>query len=208
MSAWDEYLAAALRLDAVQREATTAATARTAAAQAAGQELAMVRQRLILQGARLSDLATRAGMPAPLLTPDVVVPDPPDPVAASALLRSAVTDIDTADAALSEVDTGTVARGPFPDLSQTTRNLLVYGGVALVVLITQLILFFVASGPAASVGALVCGAALPALGYGVSWASIGLLYGKVDRSPVIGAGVSAAPVVLLCGGIAVTAFLR
>jgi hypothetical protein len=208
MSAWDEYLAAAQRLDAVRRDAATAAAARTTAVQNAGQELAMVRQRLTLQRARLSDLATRAGMPAPLLTPDTPVPDPPDPVAASALLRAAVAELDTADAALSEVDTGKATRGPFPDLSQTTRNLLVYGAVALVVLITQLILFFVASGPAASVGALVCGAALPALGYGVSWASIGLLYGKVDRSPVIGAGVSAAPVVLLCGGIAVTALLR
>ena len=208
MSAWDDYLTAAQRLDAAQRDATAAAAARTTAVQNAGQELAMVRQRLTLQAARLSGLAVRAGMPAPLLTPDAPVPEPPDPVAASALLRAAIAEIDTADAALSEVDTGTVTRGPLPDLPQTTRNLVVYGAVALVVLITQLILFFVASGPAASVGALVCGAALPALGYGVSWASIGLLYGKVDRSAVIGAGVSAAPVVLLCGGIAVTALLR
>ena len=208
MSAWDDYLAAAQRLDDVRRDAAAATAARTAAAQAAGQELVTVRQRLALQGARLADLAGRAGMPVPSLAPDAPVPEPPDPAAAGALLRAAVTDLDSADAALSEVDTGTVSRGPFPDLPQTTRNVLVYGAVALVVLITQLILFFVASGPAASVGALVCGAALPALGYGVSWASIGLLYGKVDRTPVLGAGISAAPVVLLCGGVAVTAFLR
>jgi len=208
MSAWDEYLAAAQRLDAVRRDAATAAAARTAAVQAAGQDLGTVRQRLALQSARLADLAARAAMAPLMLAPEPAMPDPPDPAAAGALLRTAVTDLDTADAALSEVDTGTVARGPFPDLPQTTRNVLVYGAVALVVLITQLVLFFVASGPAASVGALVCGAALPALGYGVSWASIGLLYGKVDRTPVLGAGISAAPVVLLCGGVAVTAFLR
>src|SRR5207245_2564401 len=82
----------------------------------------------------------------------------------------------------------------------TTRNVVVYGACALLVLIIQLVLFFVASGPAASVGALVCGAALPALGYGVSWLSICLLYGKVNRTPVLGAAISAAPVVLLCGG--------
>jgi hypothetical protein len=208
MSAWDEYLAAAQRLDAVRRDAAAAAAARTAAVQAAGQELGTVRQRLALQSARLADLAARAAMAPLTLGPESAMPDPPDPAAAGALLRTAVTDLDTADAALSEVDTGTVARGPFPDLPQTTRNVLVYGAVALVVLITQLVLFFVASGPAASVGALVCGAALPALGYGVSWAGIGLLYGKVDRTPVLGAGISAAPVVLLCGGVAVTAFLR
>ncbi len=208
MTAWDDYLTAARRLDAVRRDAASAVVARTTAVQAASQELTTVRQRLVLQRARLADLAGRAGMPVPPLTPDAPVPDPPDPAATGALLRVAVGDLDSADATLSEVDTGTIARGPFPDLPQTTRNLVVYGACALVVLITQLILFFVASSPAASVGALVCGATLPALGYGVSWLSIGLLYGKVNRTPVLGAAVSAAPVVLLCGGIAVSAFLR
>jgi hypothetical protein len=208
MSAWDDYLAAARQLDAVRRDAATAVATRATAAQAANQDLAMVRQRLTLQRARLADLAARAGMPVPALTPEAPVPDPPDPAAAGALLRVAVTDLDSADAALSEVDTGTIARGPFPDLPQTMRNVVVYGACALLVLIVQLVLFFVASGPAASVGALACGAALPARGYGVSWLTIGRLYGKVDRTPVLGAAISAAPVVLLCGGIAVTAFLR
>src|SRR5207247_11324367 len=75
-SAWEEYLAAAQRLDTVRRDAATAAGARATAVQNAGQELAMVRQRLTLQRARLSDLATRAGMAAPCLTPDAPVPDP------------------------------------------------------------------------------------------------------------------------------------
>src|SRR5438105_2274770 len=114
--------------------ACCATAARTAATQAAGQELATVRQRLALQAARLADLAARAGMAPPVLTPDSPMPEPPDPAAAGALLRAAVTDLDTADATLSEVDTGTVARGPFPDLPQTTRNVLVYAAVALVVL--------------------------------------------------------------------------
>ncbi len=208
MSAWDDYLGAAQRLDATRRDATAALAAQTTAVQAAQQELAMVRQRLALQRARLTEFATRAGMPVPPLAPDAPMPDPPGAAATSALLHAAVTDLDTADAALSEVDTGTITRGPFPDLPQTTRNVLVYAVLALAVLITQLVLFFAVSGPAASFGALVCGATLPALGYGGSWLGIGLLYGKVDRTPVLGAAISASPVVLLCGGIAVTALLR
>ncbi len=207
MSAWTDYLGAAQRLDVVRRDATTAVTAQATAVQAAQQELAAVRQRLALQRARLIDLATRAGVPVPLLAPDVPVPDPPDPATASAMLRGAVTDLDTADAALSDVDTGNVTRGPLPDLPQTTRNVVVYGSFALAVLISQLILYFVTSGPVASVAALACGATLPALGFAASWVGIGLLYGKVDRTPVIGAALSAAPVVLLCGGIAASALL-
>jgi hypothetical protein len=207
MSAWTDYLGAAQRLDVVRRDAAAAVAAQATAVQAAQQELAAVRQRLVLQRARLTDIASRAGVPVPPLAPDVPVTDPPDPATASAMLRGAVTDLDTADAALSEVDTGNVTRGPLPDLPQTTRNVLVYGSFALAVLISQLILYFVVSGPAASVAALACGATLPALGFAASWLSIGLLYGKVDRTPVVGAAVSAAPVVLLCGGIAASAFL-
>jgi len=207
MSAWTDYLGAAQRLDITRRDATTAMAAQTTAVQAAQQELATVRQRLALQRARLTDIASRAGAPVPSLGADVPVPDPPDPATASAMLRAAVTDLDTADAALSEVDTGNVTRGPLPDLPQTSRNVLVYGSFALAVLISQLILYFVVSGPVASVAALACGATLPAIGFGASWLSIGLLYGKVNRTPLVGAAVSAAPVVLLCGGIAATAIL-
>jgi hypothetical protein len=207
MSAWTDYLGAAQRLDIVRRDATTAVAAQTAAVQAAQQELAAVRQRLALQRARLTDVAARAGVPVPSLVADVPVPDPPDPATASGMLRGAVNDLDTADAALSEVDTGSVTRGPLPDLPQTTRNVLVYGSFALAVLISQLVLYFVVSGPVASVAALACGATLPAIGWAASWLSVGLLYGKVNRTPLIGAAISAAPVVLLCGGVAASAFL-
>lgn len=207
MTAWDDYLAAAQRLDAVRRDASAAMATQTTAVQAAHHELALVRQRLALQHARLSDLASRAGMPTPPLSPDLRLPDPPDPASASAMLRGAFTDLDAADAAMSEADTGTVTRGPLPDLPQTARNLLVYGGFALVVLITQLVLYFAVSGTVTSVAALACGATLPAIGFGASLLTVGLLYGKVNRTPVLGAAVSAAPVVLLCGGIAGTALL-
>ena len=207
MTAWTDYLGAAQRLDVVRRDAAAAVATQTTAVQAAQKELAAVRQRLILQRARLTDVATRGGLPVPSLAPDVPVPDPPDPATASAMLRAAVTDLDSADAELSGVDTGNVTRGPFPDLSQTMRNVLVYGSFVLAVLISQLILYFVVSGTVASVAALACGATLPAIGFGASWLSIGLLYGKVNRTPVVGAAISAAPVVLLCGGVAGSALL-
>ncbi len=208
MGAWEDYLAAAQRLDDVRRAAASVAAEQTAAIATARQELSGVRQRLTLQRARLTDLATRAGLPALPLVPGPPVADPADPAATNALLRAARADIDAADATLSEVDTGAVTRGPFHDWPQPMRNFVVYGGVALAVLVAQLILYFAVSSPQSSVLALLCGATLPAIGYGVSWLVIGLLYGKVERNPIMGAAISAAPVVLLCAGISASAVLR
>jgi hypothetical protein len=106
------------------------------------------------------------------------------------------------------VDTGTLTRGPFPDWPQVLRNILVYGGVALLVFLVQLGLYFGFSTPQTEVLALACGAILPAVGYGVAWLTVGLLYGKVERTPVLGAAISAAPVVLLCLGVGASAALR
>jgi hypothetical protein len=208
MGAWDDYQAAAQRLDRVRRDAATAVAEQAAAVQAAQQELTGVRQRLALQRARITDLASRAGLPAPLLTPDPPLPEPPGPAAAGAALQAAAADLVAADALVSEVDTGSITCGPFPDWPQVLRNVLVYGGVALLVLLVQLGLVLGFSGPQTEVVALLCSATLPALGYGVSWLIVGLLYGKVDRTPVLGAAISAAPVVLLCLGVAASAALR
>jgi hypothetical protein len=208
MPAWEDYQAAAQRLDQVRREAAAAVAEQTAAAQAAQQELTVVRQRLALQRARLADLATRAGLPAPVLTPGPPLPDPPGPAAASAQLRQASDDLSAADALVSAVDTGTLTRGPFPDWPQVLRNILVYGGVALLVFLVQLGLYLGFDSPQTEVLALACGATLPAVGYGVAWLTVGLLYGKVERTPVLGAAISAAPVVLLCLGVGAAATLR
>lgn len=208
MSAWADYLAAAQRLDAVRREAAAAVAQQVAAVTTARKELAGVRQRLTLQRARLTDLAARAGLPALPVVPGPPVADPPNPAAATAMLHAARADLDAADAALSEVDTATVTRGPFPDWPQPLRNFVVYGSVALAVLIVQLILYFAFSDPQSEVPALLCGATLPAIGYGVSWLALGLLYGKVERNPIMGAAVNAAPVLLLCAGISASAILR
>jgi hypothetical protein len=198
MGAWEEYQSAAQRLDQVRRDAATTVAERASAQQAAQHDLAAVRQRLALQHARITDLAARAGLPAPILTPDPPVPDPSGPVAAKALLHNATTDLDAADAAVSEVDTGTFTRGPFPDLPQPLRNIIVYGGIALLVLLVDLWLLFAPSSSLAQVAGLAFAAILPAIGYGVALLTLPLLYGKVDRTPVLGAAISAAPVVLLC----------
>jgi hypothetical protein len=210
MSAWERYLAAAQRLDVVRRNAAAAVAEQSAAVSAAREELTGVRHRLALQHSRLVDLAGRAGLPPPSLPPGPPVPDPAHPAAAVALLRGALSELDAADAALSEVDTPQLTQGPFPDWPPALRNIAVYGAFAIAVLIAQLVLYVTSgdSGPAAGVGALLCGASLPALGYGLSWISVGLLYGKVDRTPVLGAAVSAFPVVLLCAGIGAMAMLR
>jgi hypothetical protein len=66
---WVEYLAAAQSLDAVRRDAATAAAAATHAASATRAELAQLSAQLELQRARLTGEAVRAGIAAPQLTP-------------------------------------------------------------------------------------------------------------------------------------------
>lgn len=198
MGAWEEYQNAAQRLDRVRRDAATAVAEHTAAVQAARQELASVRQRLVLQQARITDLAARAGMPPPILGAHPPVPDPASPAEISDALRAATAELDAADAAVSEVDGASFSRGPFPDWPQVLRNILVYGSVALLVLIVQVVLLNNATSTVGSILALGLAAMLPAAGYGVSLLSVGLLYGKVERNPVLGAAISAVPVVLWC----------
>jgi hypothetical protein len=211
MTAWDDYLAAAQRLDAVRRAAAAAATGQANAVQAASQELATVRHRLALQSARLTDIVGRAGLAPPTLAPQDPAADPTDPAAATLALRAARADLDTADALLSEVDNPHLGHGPLAGWSPALRNLLVYGGAALVVLNIQVAMFLSVSDTAWSIAALLCGAALPIIGYAVSWLTIGRLYngrGRADRTPVLGAAISALPVVLLCAGLSVSALLR
>lgn len=66
---WVEYLAAAQSLDAVRRDAATAAAAATHAASATRAELAQLSAQLELQRARLTGEAVRGGIAAPQLAP-------------------------------------------------------------------------------------------------------------------------------------------
>ncbi|MEV6600499.1 hypothetical protein AB0M36_27165 [Actinoplanes sp. NPDC051346] len=205
---WDDYLAAAQRLDAVRRAASAAAGEQAATAQAAEQELTAVRARLAPQRARLvRDL----GVPEARL-----VPQPAEqavaaqavaggPAAVLAALRQARATADAADA-------GMLGPGPAGPMRPWARNLLVYGPFAAAVLIVQIVLYLVAPSGSLPTYALLCGLSLPLLAYGLGWLTIGFVYGggphKVDRTPLVGAVTCLTPVLLTCMGVGLLAFIR
>jgi hypothetical protein len=223
MSTWDEYLDAARRLDAVRQEAAEARATEAAAAQDVGRELTALRQRIGLQRMRLLDVARRAGVADPQLTDPRVatqtgVAQPPvapavPPVSAAshvAAVRAARERLDTADALLSEVDGPGLSAGPLGSWSPARRNAVVYGGFALLVLVVQVVLFVAAPNGAASVLAVGCGAVLPVIGFGLAWLGVGILFTgeRIDRTPLLGAVISAAPVLVFCTGLLTTAAMR
>jgi hypothetical protein len=69
MNRWDEYLAAAVRLDEVRCECAATVAAQQATAGAATAELTAVRQRISLQRTRLVEVATSVGRAVPPLEP-------------------------------------------------------------------------------------------------------------------------------------------
>jgi hypothetical protein len=206
--AWAEYLAAAQRLDAVRRAASSAAGEQAATVQAAQQELGAVRARLAPQRARLvQDL----GVPEMQL-----YPQPAEqalaaqvmtggPAAILAALRQARATADAADA-------GMLSSAPAAPLRPWARNLLVYGPFAAAVLIVQIVLYLVAPSGSLPTYALLCGLSLPLLAFGLGWMTIGFVYGgggaKVDRTPLVGAITCLTPVLLTCMGVGLLAFIR
>ena len=223
MSAWDEYLDAARRLDAVRQEAAEARATEAAATQDVGRELTALRQRIGLQRMRLLDVARRAGLADPQLTDPRVAtqagvaepsgaPAVPPVSAAShvAAVRAARERLDTADALLSEVDGPGVSTGPLGSWSPARRNAVVYGGFALLVLVIQVVLFVAAPNGAASVLAVGCGAVLPVIGFGLAWLGVGILFTgeRIDRTPLLGALISAAPILVFCTGLLTAAAVR
>jgi hypothetical protein len=211
VTTWDDYLTAARRLDEVRRQAASVVAEQAASVQAARQELATVRHRIGLQRARLLDVARRAGIPTPALVPTGSAPEPTDPAATVAALRAARGDLDAADASIAQFDRPDLAGGPLADWPVPRRNAVVYGAFAVAVLIVQLILFFGVTGTATSVLATACSAVLPIFGYGLAWLTVGLVFrtrGRGDRTPVLGAAISAVPVLLLCAGIGAFALAR
>jgi hypothetical protein len=219
MGAWEEYLEAAQRLDAVRREAATARATEAAAAQDVQRELGALRQRLGLQRGRLVDISRRAGIPdlqfaaaqAATPTADLAGAPPAGAGAHVAAVRAARERIDAADALLSEVDGPSLAGGPLASWPPARRNAVVYGAFALLVLVLQVILFVAAPSGAASVLAIGCGAVLPIIGFGLAWVGVGLLFQggeRVDRTPWLGAAISAAPILLLCTGLVTAAVVH
>ena len=205
MSGWDEYVAAALRLEAVRMAASAAATQRSKGATTARTELAGLRTRLEPQRARLvRDL----GVPVGDLTPTA------DELAAAAAAggggpanrRSALGDArappDTADAAV-------VGRSK---VRPWQRNMLVYGPFALVVLIAQIVLYWVAGNDARLGYALLCSLTLPVVAFGLGWIGVGIAFREpsrtIDRTPIVGVAVCVAPVLITCMGVGLLSLMN
>ncbi|WP_442933909.1 hypothetical protein [Micromonospora sp. CPCC 206171] len=197
-AAWTDYLAAARQLDGVRRAAATAAAEQARAVEAAREELAGLHARLAPQQAGLREL----GVP-----PITLTPTPPElteaarsmvggPAAVLAALRVARGWADAADATLA-------ARGPLRPAAwpPRARNLLVYGPLALLVPMIQLVVLVVAGAGAASLVALVVGLPMPAVAFGAGWVAVGRLFPprpgeRLDRTPRLGALTCLVPAVV------------
>jgi hypothetical protein len=203
--AWAEYVAAAQRLDEVRRAQADAAEQRAAALREAETELTGLRARLGPQRARL---ARDGGVPEESLAPsstDLQVAARAvagGPAAVAAALRDARGTADAADAAV-----------VLPGRAKPwQRNLLVYGPFALVVLVVQVVLSAVADSTPRVGYALLCSLTLPVIAFGLGWLAIGFIWGapgrRLDRTPLLGAAVCVAPVVVACMGVGLRALLR
>ncbi|OWV08760.1 hypothetical protein B5D80_11750 [Micromonospora wenchangensis] len=202
-AAWTDYLAAARQLDGVRRGAATAAAAQARAVEAARAELAEVRARLTPQQARLREL----GVPAISLAPT-----PPElaeatramaggPAAVLAGLRTAQGWAEGADAALAA--RGSLRPAAWPP---RLRNLLVYGPLALVVPLVQLLLLVTLGTGPVVVAALLAGLPMPAAAFAAGWVAIARLFppgpdGRWDRTPRLGLLTCLIPAVVTAAGI-------
>jgi hypothetical protein len=200
---WADYQATTQRLDAVRRAASNVVAGEAQAVQAAQQELQGVRARLAPQRARLvGDL----GVPEAELTPQ-----PADraaaaqavtggPVGVLAALHQARATADAADVSMLG------AGGPDRPWTPWLRNLMVYGPYAIAVLLVQLALFAVVDTGSRYTWAVGWGLLMPVVAFGLGWLTIGFVFGgeqgrATERTPLLGAVVCAAPVVVTCMGV-------
>ncbi|MEH0841391.1 hypothetical protein V6U81_03215 [Micromonospora sp. CPCC 205711] len=202
-AAWTDYLAAARQLDGVRRSAATAAAEQARVVEEARGELAEVHARLAPQQAQLREL----GVPVISLTPT-----PPElteatrtmvggPTAVLTALRAARGWADAADGALTSG--GTLRPSTWPP---RLRNLLVYGPLALVVPVIQLVMLLTVGAGAATVAALLVGLPMPVVAFVAGWVGVGRLFGagagdRVDRTPRLGALVCLVPAVAVTAAI-------
>lgn len=208
IDAWADYLAAAQRLDAVRRSASTLVDEQAQTVQVAGQEVAAVRARLVPQRSRLvreMGVAEADVVPRPAETAAAAQAVSGGPAAVLAALQQARGVADAADAAM----LGSPEATPW---TPWMRNLLVYGPFAAAVLIVQVVLYLVAASDSLPAYALLCGLMMPLLAFGLAWVTIGFVFGErgvaVDRTPVIGAVVCVAPVLVTCMGVGLLAIVR
>jgi hypothetical protein len=202
MTAWDDYCAAARRLDAIRRGVATAAGAQAQAVHAARDELTAVQARLVPQQSRLRESGVPDSelwpTPADAAAADQAVAGGPRHVLAA--LRQARASADSADAALL-IREGPPRLGGGVRRTAAMRNLLVYGPFGAVVLVVEIVLYLAAGGQARSAYALGCGFVMPVVAFLLGWVGVGIAFPaapgtKVDRTPAFGAVVCLAPAVL------------
>lgn len=200
MTAWQEYLATAQRLDTLRRAAAELTAEQAAAARAAHNELATLRASLAHQQTRLQEAARQAG------TQPVLAPGPPELAAAqAAILGTAPAQVrahlQMARRAIASADTvlsGTAdATAPGSSGPHGLRNALVYAGYAGAAALLQIVLFFAVGGgvDGARLGLLCCGLVVPVFTFGLGWLTVGAFAPppgatRHSRSPVLGAVVS------------------
>jgi hypothetical protein len=208
-AAWRDYVAAAQRLDAVRRGIANHAAEQQRARTAARDELAAVRARLAPQNARLREWGVPEDRLAPTPTEAAAAAQAVggEPVTALAALHQARLTADAADAAV--LSPRGVPGGAPPWL----RNLLVYVPFAVVVFVVQLALYLTADGSTLAAAAVVCGLTMPAAAFALGWVVTGLVFprgprGRVERTPLVGAAVSFAPVLVACAIAGMLALLR
>jgi hypothetical protein len=214
MTPWEDYLAAAQRLDVVRRQAASMVANQTAAVKAARAELVTVRQRAAQQGARLTAIAAAEGLPPPDSAPgqaellaastSMAGPTgaPPGPLAVHGALRGAQPTLGATDAILSTLDgagQGLAAAGRQPNVM---RNLLVYLGFALATVLVPLVTLWVSRDSVLVIPTVGCAIVLPVMGYGFAWLTVGALEsaptrGRVYRAPVLGAATTVLTVVTI-----------
>jgi hypothetical protein len=188
---WEDYRAAAVQLDEVRREAAAAVAAQQAAAEAAAAELAGVRQRIVLQRIRLTEVATRVARSVPLIEPQEtersaaaamvasVTSDPTPGI--NAALQGARATLDAADATLS-VAADTPAGGILSSRSPAVRNGLVYGWYAVLALIALVEINAIAgASPQANLILVLFALLVPAGSWLLGWTSVKLLFGKATK---------------------------
>ncbi|BCB85659.1 hypothetical protein [Phytohabitans suffuscus] len=208
--AWNEYVTAAQRLDAVRRGVAAVAGEQTQAARAAHEELAAVRARLAPQRAKLlaQGVPDAALQPSPAEVAGAAQAMAPGPQAVLAALRHARATANAAD----ETELGRRPVGPRGDTPAWLRNLIVYGPFAVVVLIVQVALYLTADTDLV-LFAVLCGLTMPAAAFGLGWLTIGMAFvpppgEKIDRTPIFGVAVCFAPIVATCMGVGLLNLVR
>jgi hypothetical protein len=190
--AWQEYLEAAERLDAVRRDAAATVAAEHAALRAAREELPQIRARLALQQQRMVELAGQIGRAAPLLAPvsaDTVSAERAvagGPAVVLAALREARSTVDMADAAL--------AQNPPAPPSPIARNLTVYGALAAAALLAQVLFVLLVSERTRPLYAGCTGFLLALVSFGVGWVVTGVI--SRTRTAALGLAVCALPLIV------------